>query len=121
MDVPPQPVLPSETTQPSRTTPTMQPQPRNIALSILKWLGYIAASLVTFALGGFAGCLRGAEHGNALDRQAGTFGKGIEGSRNEITLAVMGFVGGGLAAVMVFVIVVVLVRKTVKHQRESRS
>lgn len=68
-------------------------------------LAYIALFLFLVISSGFGGCLLGSEVGLSIDKKNGTFGKGIEGSGNEIGLMLLGWLLGIVLGIVVFVVI----------------
>ena len=68
-------------------------------------LAYIALFLLLVISSGFGGCLLGSKYGQSIDVKNGTFGKGLEGSGNEIGLMLLGWIAGMILGIVVFVVI----------------
>lgn len=68
-------------------------------------LAYAALCLFLVFSSGFGGCWIGSQIGHSMDVQNGTFGKGLEGSPNEIGLFFLGWILGMVAGIVAFVII----------------
>ena len=70
----------------------------------LTFLAYVALFLFLVASSGLGGCFIGSKIGLSMDVKNGTFGKGIEGSGNEIGLMLLGWIAGMIVGLIVFVV-----------------
>jgi len=66
-------------------------------------LAYAALFLFLVLISGFGGCSIGSNIGHSMDVQNGTFGKGLEGSPNELGLLLLGWLLGMIAGIVIFV------------------
>lgn len=88
---------------------------------LLKWFVLLVLVVITGAMGSFAGCIYGANKGVELDKQAGTFGKGLEGSREEFIQPVLGIIGGGLLAGGLCFVAVLLLYRLLENYARTRT
>ncbi len=65
-------------------------------------VAYVALFLFSVGMGGFGGCFLGSNVGLSMDKKNGTFGKGMEGSGNEIGLMLLGWIVGIVVGIVIF-------------------